>query len=284
MATNFLKSYEHPSIVVIDPGEGVTAAAVINANSLSLEAEGQIIESGFFAATVNGADRILPRTTLSAVTATDSTEIDVDFAKVFVPGDILEVVEPFGILTPTSYTAGTTYNFIVNGAKARVAIPATPAVDIGVFIADAINKSAISRFVNAISNSPTFDTIWVFANDGISTLTLQSEDVASVGTFIEDTTIAKAADPIGTIQSIDITNNKIFLTANAAAVYEQGVKVGVAIERPLGLLVEEYSLRQRPFVNVTLTTCSKLVYSNRLPYLDGSIKQAFTNLNFSVDQ
>lgn len=279
MASNFLKNYEHPKIVVIQPGYGVTGSAVINANTLSLPVEKRIIDTGFFVAEVRGNARILPRSQIAEPALIGSTVISLDPFTVFVPGDTIEYVGSFAVLTPSLYQIGQIFNFIADGIKARVEIPTT--TNVGTFLADALNKSKLKSKISVTSNSPDFDTLRVMAKEPVTTFSLQTENVNTVGTFIEDTIVAPADQAIGTIQSINAETGEIFLTAPLTSNLEPNVKVGVEIESISGLITEEYSLRSRPFVNVTLTTSNPLVYTENLPYFDEEIRKTFNNLSFN---
>ncbi|MDJ0717547.1 MAG: hypothetical protein QNJ54_25555 [Prochloraceae cyanobacterium] len=280
MATNFLKNYRHPKVVVIQPGYGVTGNAVINADTLSLPVEKRIIDTGFFVAQVRGNSRILPRSKTAEAAAIGATSIKLDPFSVFIPGDTIGYVESFAVLTPSLYQVGQEFNLIADGVKAKVLIPA-PTANVGTFLANAINTSRIKSKVYAFSNAPDFDTLWLVAKEPSVIFPVRTENVNTVGTFIEDTIIAPADDPIATIQSINAETGEIFLTAPLTVDLEPNIKVGVEIEGISGLITEEYSLRSRPFVNVTLTTSNPLVYTENLPYMDEEIRKTFNNLYFN---
>ena len=279
MATNFLKNYSHPKVVVIQPGYGVTGNAVINADTLSLPVEKRIIDTGFFVAEVQGNSRILPRAKISETSGIGSTTIKCAPFTVFIPGDTIYYVEPFAVLDLSLYQIGQEYNFIADGIKAKIIIPTT--TNVGTFLANAINKSRIQSKVYALSNAPDFNTLWVFAKEPNTIFPFQTENNSAIGTFIEDKTIAPELNPIATVQSINAETGEIFLLAPLTVALEPNIKVGVEIEGISGLITEEYSLRSRPFVNVTLTTCNPLVYTENLPYMDEEIRKTFNNLYFN---
>ncbi len=281
MSSNFSKNYEHPKTIVMHPGMGVTKGATVYKESLTLDVESPTVPAGMFVSKSGDAERFLPRAKLTAPTDTAANAIAVDLTPVFKPGDELRVVEPYLEVDGTNFVAGEEYNLIVDRAKLRISLAGDLGISKNQYIVDAIAASLFSDLIYGIADDAN-DKIYFFSSDGITHRSLQLENLTAIGTFTVDGILNYAAEAIGIIAAFNQVDKSFILTTNNALALPEGTKVGVVISAILGLAIEAYSFLQKPFINVGLTTCNPLVYSENLPYLDGQIKKALSNLTFST--
>jgi hypothetical protein len=241
--------------------------------------------AGLFGASVNGVIRFLPRGTVTVASTTGAATISLTPQQVFVPGDVLYVVEPYTILTLSAVATGNTITLTYNGLTLSLTLTAGQATTLATAasaFASAINTAG-GVFAELSAVSDGVSAIWIFARNGISNYTVAKGGTAT--SALSSTSIVPNTTPVGTIASINVVTGVFTLTGNAGVAVPVGVHVGVSssITTILGLGTSSMNFTIYPNVTQALYTESAAVRSQYLPYFDGNIQYLFKGrLSFGV--
>lgn len=171
--------------------------------------------------------RPLPQATVTTASTTSSTRFKVKMPYMFVAGDVLKVIEPYGTLTVASTALGTlttaggqVYSYTPTGAS-TAAEAATKWVDY-------LNNTALANEYRFVANGAI---ITAFENNLNRTSTLTP--TGGLGT----TALTTALDTttVGTVASIDPDTEEVVLAANAAVAVPVGYVVGVQVDDIYGI-------------------------------------------------
>lgn len=260
---------------------------------VSADADGfKISHPGLFAALVTGGKaRLLPRTRLTTLSATNSTALVIaaNTAPAFVANDVLHVLAPHAIVTFTATWAnndtatvvlnGITFSYTVTGFSTLAALATA-------FAATLNADQRFSQIALAVTNGAA---VWILAKDLKSLYSIStqpSDTTAGDGTLPvtgSATALAYNNTAIGTVSSINHATNTITLAANAGLAVPAGVAIGVRTVKPTGLIGKPHDFTSTIYFpgdgdNELGVYHSGSVYRARIPYVDGEIEQMFPEL------
>ena len=237
----------------------------------------KIVPPGTWFGSIPGSNlvRVLPRTTLTAVTSTGAATISVANARKFKATDVLVAIVPLAFATFAStwanadtatFTFGGDYSIThtVSGFTTLTALATAAAVTLNADVwfnrrYIAIADGAIVYFYPLVSGQPTTP--------------LFSVSKSSVGTLTASGTSFTSQLSLGTIATggINTTTNVITLTGNVDRILPAGYPIGVASSAPIGLLDKPVDLIRGSIQDIGLYTGGS-VYESRLDYIDGELK------------
>lgn len=268
-----------PAILAFSDGNHPNVSATVQNTYVSLNTEARKqVPAGLFVAQVGNVLRFLPRTKLTAVTATGATSVTATPTNIFVAGDVLTVVEPYSVLTVTTVTAAQTVTVTVLGITATATATTSNTTTTASEVATAINATAgLSDIVRALSIT---NKVFIFAVDGLS-----NHGITTAGTVtsaaLSSATLVLNATAVGTIASIDYTTGVITLTGNASVALPIGANIGVRVNAIVGLHVHAVDYTVATAKDLALYTIANGVRIQYLPYFDGDIDRRFPLINFA---
>jgi hypothetical protein len=245
--------------------------------SLNTEARKQV-PAGLFVAQVGNVLRFLPRTKLTAVTATGAATVTASPTNIFVAGDVLTVVEPYSTLTITTVTVAQTVTVTVEGLTATATATTNNTTTTASEVATAINATAgLSDLVRAASIT---NKVFIFAVDGLTNRAITTAGTVT-SAALSSATLVPNATAVGTIAFIDYTTGVITLTGNASVALPIGTNIGVRVNAIVGLHVHAVDYTVATAKDLALYTIANGVRIQYLPYFDGDIARRFPGINFA---
>jgi hypothetical protein len=252
----------------------------IQVNATSTEKE---VRAGMFVCKVGNDFRYLPRTDVTAGATTSEAVITVDIPEVFKVGDVLYPVELYALITLGGTIASTESMTITISGVTNTFVSTSTSLDaMATGLVNAINNHPITKqLVRAVANA---STIWIYGLDGISNYSVAVAENSASGTITITTGGAALVVPntaIGTISSINMTNDRITLTANAAIAVPVGMKIGVRIDDFYGLDVSSRNFTDFAIAEIATYECANAVRTQFLPYLDGDVRRRLPRMKFA---
>ncbi len=253
-----------------------TVHVTVPRTKLSLNSEyKRAVPAGLFVAEETPAQyRFLPRANTTSAVETTGNTFKLDLFYLFVPGDKIQVLEPNTVLTITSVAASQTANISILGrtasATSSTSDPATFAAEVALgvnnapYVNDFLEARATGNQVYLISKN---NQILEVTYNGTATATLSSPN----------TTVAPT--PIGTVANVS-QDGTIKLESNPTTPVPSGVRVGVPVQKVLGLDIHARDFVTAPVRNIALLTESTAVETRFLPYIDSDLVQRFPRINF----
>ncbi len=247
---------------------------------------------GTFAAAIPNSAlcRALPRTQLVAASATNSPTLLVTphTSQFFVPGDVLQITEPF--LTATlagTWLANDTLTISVEGRAWTYTVPTPAPASLTLLAADIAAKmplSAISDLANAYSAAAVLTLLSGRDRPSAVAFTV----VSTAGTISPASGTMALGAAIGTVSAVtvDPLNNVYSLTlaANAAAVIPVGASIGDLRFNPAGLGMMNPNVGlDLLWDNNTMQACftAASVYGARLPHWDAQLARLFPEITLA---
>ncbi len=238
--------------------------------------------SGIFVCRMGTEVHPLPRSTVvSAFTTTSNTAV-VSLPAFFLPGDQLQVVEPYTISTISgAYPVGSTItcnigNFtsvtltfdITNATTASTAAAST--------LASFINSNAnLSQRIFAIADG---SLVYTFSKQGLENV--PTNFVVTGGGAIASSTTAELIAVIGTVVSVAL-DGTVLLTGNAAVNVPVGAHIGVPVDEIYGVYPHAMDVTNRVSSPIAPVAGAHGVFEGALPYIDGDIKRRLSRIRFA---
>lgn len=238
------------------------------------------VPAGLFVAIVNGVERFLPRTkTKTVITSGSSTNFTTSLYNIFVPGDVLHLIEPHVILTITGATVGQTQTITVAGLTATATATTTNTTTTAEEVVTAVNGTAgLKDLVYALNVA---NAVYIFAKDGTSLLGVT--EGGTVTATLNAATMAYNDTAVGTISHIVNTTGVIHFTGTAGVTVPAGANLGVrGVEEIKGLHIHAIDftvIQDRP---ISLYSVASAVRTQLLPYFDGNIAARFPKMLFGT--
>lgn len=259
-------------------GQERSNAANLSSDYIGSNPKGKkIIRPGTFIAEcfdVNGEviDRAWPASYVNTAITTADTELDLDTPFVFVPGDVLYVIEPYTTLTVASTALGSityqgrTYSYTPVGAAS--------AGEAAVMFASYFANTPLHQEFKFVPDETNAE-LHVLAADGASQLTITL--AGSLGTGNVTTTVVTTA--VGTVLAFNSTTNKVLLSAVSGVDVPAGLGVGVNINSIKGLHADPtvLDLTENSDMQVGILTAGN-VKASKLKYWNTSVSKYFPKL------
>jgi len=268
-------------ILAYDKGNVWGRSILMTNEKVALNSEGsRLIPEGVFLSRVGEDVRILPRAKVTQATTTGTATLKMSPYFQFVAGDVLNILEPYAIITAATVGVGQTLIVTVGGFAATYTSETTVLAD---FFAEAATFFNDAPILGTTANFVASATqLFVFAADGV---TLHSIEVAgTVGTPAitgAATALAFNNTAVGTILATDEASEVVTLTGNASVALPVGVSIGVRTNEVYGLSVKSQDMTVKNRYNFACLTESSGVRVKFLPYFDGSLAQAFPKILFA---
>lgn len=260
----------------------------IKSADILLDSEGlATVPEGSFVAHVGTAGnydaRFLPRTRLTAATATDSATVSLKYpCSQFKVGDVLSARHCFAQVKFTgTYATGDVITARIAGVtySATVGATQTGAGALADFIT--ANGAALLDAGVTIAQVASGATATIYGNDSYpvyfqssganSHIVLNTTDAGFLGNNLT---------PLGTILAIGAENpttkvRSVTLAANAAQAIPANSIVGIETAEVLGLYPDAVDLTGEPVRHFAVISEIAGIYQNNLPYIDLSLKRLF---------
>lgn len=232
----------------------------------------------------SGMVRFLPRVKATEKVTTVDATFPVSNPYAVAPGDVLEIVLPYSIVTVSAFGAGNTVTVAVDGNVVSLDTVAEDTDNAGVAsrLATLINADrAANKLVSAVANG---DEVYVIGNSILS-----SHDIAVTSNLTTLTLshatgdkLTKESTAVGTVSSVDRVNGTITLTATSAVEFIQDVPVGVKVNKIHGISEHTHNMTVKSMLHLSLLTDSEGVYEQRLPYFDSDIADELPGIRFDT--
>ena len=224
---------------------------------------------GHFVSKKDGVHRFLPRGKVVAPPSGNRLKIANPY--VFVPGDVLQIVNPMATLTVSGVgEAGIT---LKNQTFKYTPVGAANATEAATMIAKYFNAlpsitkdlELVAEGTNMYFYSPIGQPLVTFTPSG------------TLGTT--ETTTALVTAPIGTIQAIDIETEEFILAAPVSGTVPVGSSIGVPQDEVLGIYPHSVDFTDGGILgqNIGIVEEAK-IYKLHLPYYDNSLMYECPNL------
>ncbi|GAA6622912.1 hypothetical protein [Scytonema sp. NUACC26] len=243
------------------------SAAHVSINNAAVKA----VPAGLFVAKVGNVNRFLPRSTVKTATSTSANTLQPVVPQVFIPGDVLYVIQPYATITITSVSATQTQTVTVSGYTATATATTSNTTITAQEVVTAINNTAgINQFVYALNLA---NVVYVFGKDGVSTYAIS--EGGTVTSTLSGAALAFNTTAIGTIQGYDYTTGTFTLAANATVALPIGAVVGVLVDEIYGLHNHSIDFTIYPNHTIALYTQSAACRIQHLPHFDDNIRNIF---------
>ena len=248
------------------------------------------ITEGSFVVAIGSTVRFLPRTRIAAVTALNSTQVTLkspSFA--FKVGDVLKAQSGFGTLRVQGVPAvGDILTIQIGGvsySSVATVTQNTAGKLLTLWISDN-NTALLAAGITVTQRGVESELVSIVANDSFA-INTQSTG-ATLSARLESTTtgfLGSSLVPLGTIVSIAAANaagdRVATLAANAGYVLPINSRVGVDVDKFLGIYPEQLDLSEIPVQHIAPIYHADGVYENNLPYVDSQIKRELVGLNIN---
>ncbi|HEY9825112.1 MAG TPA: hypothetical protein V6D19_06670 [Stenomitos sp.] len=249
----------------------------------------EICPPGAFAAAVPGSTkfRVLPRTRLTAASATNSPTLNVSkhTAQFFIAGDTLTVAGQSTTITlANAWVAGETLTITVEGRSWVYTVPNPAPASLTLLAADIAAKLRQSSLNDLVEVVPGVGILLLISLRDVAAAFTVAE-TSSSGTALPSSGNFAAGASLGTVQSVTYNPNtdthQITLSGNAATALPIGTPVGDMRYSPAGLGLMSPGvaidlLREPNTYQACFTAMS--VYRDRLPYWDGQLSRLFPEI------
>lgn len=260
-------------------------SVTVNATDISADsASRKALPAGLFVAQVGNSVRFLPRGTVSAAFSTGAATGTVSTpANVFIPGDVLYIVQPYAAVTVAgTWATNDTATVTINGIAVTVTAGSSTLATVASNIAAAINaNAAASQIVTAVASAAK---VYILANDGTSLYSIAAaETTAGDGTATVDgsaTALAYNNTAVGTVLTVAASTGVITLTGNAGVAVPVGLAVGVRVSQIFGVYPHSIDFTDQPTKDIAPVYSCRGVYKDALPYFDLTIAAALPNILF----
>ncbi|CAM6006650.1 unnamed protein product [Sphagnum balticum] len=231
------------------------------------------VDAGLFVGLdISSNMRFLPRAKLLTNIATSTNIITVTVPYVFIPGDVLYLVEPYTVLAITAAAVSATVSITVQGVTVSITSTDGTVATTGTLLSTAINASiGLSPFVYALDDGA--GNVYIFSKDGKTEYAISKAGTAT--SALSSTTIAPNNTAFGTISGYNYANGQITLTANAAFALPANANIGVQMQYIYGLSNHSFDFSLYPTYIIELYTESPAVRIQHLPHFDGNIRDIF---------
>jgi hypothetical protein len=253
-----------------------TVHVTVPRTKLSLNSEyKRAVPAGLFVAEETPTQyRFLPRAVVTDAASTASNTFKVDLFYLFVPGDKVQILEPNTVLNITSVSPGQTATVSIFGRGATATANTSDPVAFASVVADAVNHAPyVNDFLEA--RAAGSQVYLISKNNQILDVTYSGTATATLTkprTTVEST-------PIGTVANVS-QDGTIKLEANALMNVPANVRIGVPVQKVLGLDIHARDFVTAPVRNIALLTESTAVETRFLPYIDSDLVQRFPRINF----
>lgn len=224
---------------------------------------------GHFVSKKNGEHRFLPRAKVVAPPAGNRLKVANPY--VFVPGDVLMIVNPMATLTVTGVgQAGLT---IKNQSFTYTPVGAANATEAATMIAKYFNGlPSIMKELELVAEGTT---MYFYSPIGQPPTTFTPS--GTLGTT--QTTTAPVTAPIGTIQAIDLKTEEFILAAAVSGTLPVGSSIGIPQDEVLGIYPHSVDFTAGGILgqNIGIVEEAK-IYKLHLPYYDNSLMFECPNL------
>lgn len=247
---------------------------------IGLNAEGKkAVPGGLFVAEIEDGNnyRFLPRATVTQEITTALDYFKMTPYNIFVPGDVLYILEPYVTLTVTAATAAQTQTLTLDGRTATSIAPSNVPAEVAAqiakdfnnapYVSDKLKFTAAGAVVYITSKDNSLPTI---SEGGTVTATLSA------------TTLAVNATAIGTIKTIDSPTGTVYLEAVGGVAVPVGMRIGVPVNRVLGLHSHAIDFTTAPSKDIAVCNRSRGVRIQFLPYFDGDLETRLPQITFDT--
>ena len=268
-------------VLATSEGACYDVAASLYQQHISPDAQGRrVIAPGTFIVETfdsngNVVDRAWPASYVNTALTTSTNLVDAATPNVFIPGDVVYILEPFVTATVSATTVGSfTY-------KSRVysytPVGAADTGEAAVQFASYFNKTALRRDFKFVADE-TNSKVYVVAGDGVSTLSITAG--GSLGAGALNLTVNDTA--IGTVLAFEVGTGKIILTANATAAVPAGLAIGTRINYIKGLHSHpmHIDLTTKPSEQIGILNKGRVKTSN-IKYWNGQVKIDLPDITFA---
>ena len=233
------------------------------------------VEAGFWVSeSTDNLGRVLPRAKTTAAATTTDSVLTLDNVQPFVATDELYVV-PASVQVDlgAAWAIGDTLTVTVAGLPfTYTAIAAGDAAAFGAAFADAFNANpATRRLAQAIAGTTA---VTIVSADYAVPHTITVAATGSTATIDGGLTILTPFRALGTVQSVDVANNTLTLTAPATVNVAEGVPVGTG-DKPIGFHLRSHDFEEE---------CGAAMYTSlsgkrgAFPYLDAGLEAEFVEI------
>jgi len=217
---------------------------------------------GHFVSKKNGEHRLLPRAKVVALPAGNRLKVSSPY--IFVPGDVLMILNPTTTLTITG--VGQAGVMINNQTFTYTPVGAANATEAGTMIAKYFNSlPSLNQNLEFVAEGTS---LYVYSPIGKEVVTVTPS--GTLGTTAVTTVPITA--PIGTIQAIDIETEEFILAAPVSGTLPVGSVIGVPQDEVLGIYPHSVDFTAGGILgqNVGIVEEAK-VYKLHLPHYDTSL-------------
>lgn len=220
------------------------------------------LPEGMFVSKKNGEHRFLPRARVIAPTS--GSRIKVGNPYCFVPGDVLEILNPSAMLTVSGVgEAGITFN---NQTFKYVPVGAANATEAATILAAHFNR--IPNLSKNLEFIATGANLYVYSPAGRPLATFTPS--GTLGSTV--TTTAANTVPVGTVSSIDPLTEEIVLGSAVVGTLPVGSSIGVPQDEVLGIFPHSIDFTEGGVTGRALGVVHKAyIYKLHLPYYDNSL-------------
>jgi hypothetical protein len=279
------RNYGVDKAIFGDPNNLTVANLTIDGTNIGQQTSGEReIKSGLFVSKVGSEIRYLPRTVVTTGATTSERAIVVTLPELFKVGDVLYPVEPYALVTLGGTIASTeTLTITLAGISHVFTSAGTDLAVAATGLASLINAHPLTKQIaRAVAVG---STIWIYALDGRSALSLAVAEGGSASTIAITTGGSALVVPntaIGTIAAITMSTSTLTIAADAAIAVPVGQKIGVRVDEVYGLDISSHNFTDERVQNLAVYGAANAVRTQHLPYLDGELELRFPRMNFAT--
>ena len=265
-----------PAIIALVDGVSTTASVSVVRDRIQPDVFKKWgTPAGLWVCRIGSSFHFLPRSNL--LTPLTATTCRLAQAQLFVPGDVLTIVEPYLKMTISALAVGATLTFLISGNSHVFTFQgltgSTPTDVVAELVPFINNSSILKNFVRAVAG--TAGVVHLFSQDGLTCHTV----AVTGGTVVLSPGggVMTAQTPVGTISKFDLVDPQLItLTGAATTAVPVGAKVGIYVDEIRGLYPFSRDWTNKPAQLLALVTGAKGVWEDKLPYIDGDIKRIFS--------
>ena len=271
-----------PAIFAFTYGNEHPISVTVDRQYIDLDRENKrTVPAGLFVAEYNNTFRFLPRGTVTQALVTGQDYFKMTPYNVFVPGDVLSILEPYSVLTITSASVGqTTTLSILNPTNANAVTsiaPSSVVTEVAEQVAKDFNKAPyISDHLNFFA---TGNKVYITSKNRIS---YEIEKGGTVTSTLSETVLTLDTNPIGTVKVHVPSTGTTYLEAVATVDVPVGVKIGVPVSKVLGLHSHAVDFNNAPSRDIAVCNQSPGVRKQLLPYFDYDLETRFPQMTFDT--
>lgn len=247
---------------------------------IGLNSEGKkAVPGGLFVTEVGNGNtyRFLPRATVTQAITTSLDYFKMTPFNIFVPGDVLYILEPYVTLTVTAASATQTQTLTLDGRTATSIAPSNVPSEVAAQIAADFNRAPYVS--DRLYFTATGAVVYISSKD--NTLPTISEG-GTVTATLSGTTLAVNTTPIGTIKTINAETGVVYLEAVGGVAVPVGMRIGVPVNKVLGLHSHAIDFTNAPSKDIAVCNESRGVRIQFLPYYDADLANRLPQITFDT--